>query len=128
MPPKESPLQYGFFAVMGGIAVNVSKLMDDEELLRLSPKAIIFLTSERTFVDIPSATISDKSKASLLGKALDCMKVIWFIAQCVARKAAGYSLVLLEIHTMVHMIRTLLMYAFWWKVSPKILEEIYNSF
>ena len=102
---------------MGGVAVDVAKFMNEEMELRLVPEAVLFLAREGSFVEISSGMISDKSKASLLGKALVCIQVLWFSIQCVARRAARYPLVLLEIHTMVHVLCALLMYIWWWKAS-----------
>ena len=102
---------------MGGIAVDVAELMNEEKQLRILPDAVLLLAREGAFINISSGMISDKSKANLLGKALVCIQVLWFSIQCVARKAAAYPLVLLEIHTMVHVLCALLMYILWWKVS-----------
>lgn len=52
-----------------------------------------------------------------LGKCLVCMQVVWFVIQCVARAAAKYPLILVEIHTIVHVVCALSMYILWWKVS-----------
>ena len=112
---------------MGGIALDISKLLDDENLKRVLPNAIHFLACEGAFVDIPSAIISDKSKANLLGKGLVCIQVVWFVIQCVARKVAGYPLVLLEINTLVHVVCALLMYVLWWKVRLETSKGFYNS-
>ena len=112
---------------MGGIALDVSKLVDDGDPKRVLPDGIHFLAREGTFVDIPSAAISDKSKANLLGKGLVCIQVLWFVVQCVARKVTRYPLVLLEINTMVHVICGLLMYVLWWKVRLGTTKDFYNS-
>ena len=112
---------------MGGIALDMSKLIDNEDPKRVHPHAIRFLAHEGAFVDIPSAMISDKSKANLLGKGLVCIQVLWFVIQCIARKVSRYPLVLLEIHTMVHVICALLMYVLWWKVRLGPSKNVYNS-
>ena len=112
---------------MGGIALDMSKLMDGHCPQRVLPDAIRFLAREGVFIDIPSAMISDKSKTNLLGKGLVCMQVIWFVIQCVARKTARYPLVLLEIHTMVHVVCALLMYVLWWKVGLGTSKNFYDS-
>ncbi len=39
------------------------------------------------------------------------MQVLWVIGQAIERKAAGYSITLLQIHTIVHVVCALLMYA-----------------
>ena len=119
---KVFSLNYGFFAVMGGIATSdVAKLKDtDSRLFILTPDAILQFAHRGVFFDLSSGMISDKSKVNLVGKGLVCVQVIWFFIQCVARRAAQYPLVLLEVHTMVHVICALLMYGLWWKVSLEI--------
>lgn len=124
MPPKKFSLELGFFVVMGGIAVDVTELMNDEKRLRLLPDAILFLAKEGAFVDIPSAFISEKSKADLLRKGLVYIQVIWFLVQCVGRKAARYPVALLEIHSVVHVVCALLMYTLWWKVRLEVSKDI----
>lgn len=110
---------------MGGIVTHdVAKISDSVNgPLVLTPKAVIQFARRGVFPDISHGTISDKSKANLLGKGLVCMQVIWFLIQCIARATVGFPLALLEVHTMVHVVCALLMYAFWWEVSLEILEE-----
>ena len=110
---------------MGGIVTHdVAKISDSvKEPLVLTSDAVIQFARSGVFFDISREVISDKSKANLLGKGLVCIQVIWFLIQCIARAAAGYPLALLEVHTMVHVVCALLMYALWWEVSLEILEE-----
>ena len=110
---------------MGGIVTHdVAKISDSVNgPVVLTPDAVIEFARRGIFFDITLGMISDKSKANLLGKGLVCLQVIWFLIQCIARAAAGYPLALLEVHTMVHVICALLMYALWWEVSHQILEQ-----
>ena len=108
---------------MGGIATHdVTKISDDVNGLVLTTDGVIQFARRGVFFDISRKAISDKSKANLLGKCLVCMQVIWFVIQCIARRAAGYPLALLEVHTMVHVVCALSMYALWWEVSLETLE------
>ena len=122
---KKFHLEYGFLAVMGGIATSdVATLKDDaKRYYTLTPDAILIFARQGIFFDISSEEMSDRSKADLVAKGLVCLQVIWFLIQCVARKAAGYPLVLLEVHTMVHVVCALSMYAFWLEVSLEIPSE-----
>ncbi|KAK0733104.1 hypothetical protein B0T26DRAFT_631727 [Lasiosphaeria miniovina] len=61
--------------------------------------------------------IDDKSKADSIAKALVVGQVCWMAAQCIARAAYGLPIALLEIHTMVHVLCALLIYAVWFRVS-----------
>lgn len=123
-PSKRFSLKYGFFVVMGGIATqDVAKISNDVKgSIVLTPDAVIHFARRGVFFDISPEAISDKSKANLLGKGLVCMQVIWFVIQCIARRAAGYPLALLEVPTMVHVLCALSMYAFWWEKPQDVSE------
>lgn len=61
------------------------------------------LAKQGRFLDVSHETVSDKSKASFIPKALISIQVSWMVVQCLVRKEVGYLLILLEIYTMVHM-------------------------
>ena len=104
---------------MGGVATcDFTRSRDDiTGPIALTPDALIALAQRGAVFDISLETISDKSKSNLLGKGLVCVQVVWFPIQCIARAVAGCPLALLEVHTMVHVVCALLMYALWWEVS-----------
>ena len=102
---------------MGGFVYDVGNLRDDLSFVTITPRGVIALARQGQFVDISPEDISDKSKADIFTKSLICIQVSWMVIQCIARKAAGYRLTLLEIHTMVHVVCALTLYVFWWKVS-----------
>ena len=111
-------LRYGFFVVMGGcITKDVEKISDKHTQVTITAQGAIALAREGFFIDTSSKRIADKSKANLFGKGLVCAQVTWFITQCIARAIASYSLLLIEIHTMVHVACALATYALWWQVS-----------
>ena len=106
---------------MGGFVYDVGNLCDDLCLVTLTPRGIIALARQGQFVDISTEDIRDKSKADFFTKSLVCVQVSWMVIQCIARKAAGYPLTLVEIHTMVHVVCALTIYMLWWKASsPQI--------
>lgn len=116
---KPSPvfdLRYGYYVTMGGFTVDVEKLHNKLSRMTLTPSGVITLAKEGHFLDISAETVSDKSKASIITKALICVQVLWMLIQCLARKAVGYPLTLLEIHTMVHVVCALTMFILWWEV------------
>ena len=111
-------LRYGFFIVMGGcITRDVENLSDQHTNTTITPKGAIALAREGLFIDISPETISDKSKANLIGKSLVCTQALWFAVQCIARAISSYPLVLIEVHTMVHVVCAITMYMLWWEVS-----------
>ena len=102
---------------MGGVATrDIAKLNDICNQLTITPAGVVLLAQNGIHIDISPETISDKSKANLIGKALVCLQAIWFVLQCIARHLAGYPLTLLEVHTSVHAICAVIMYIIWWKV------------
>ena len=124
-PSQRFSLKYGLFVVMGGFVTHdCAKISDNlNGPVLLAPDAVIQFARRGVFFDISRWMISDKSKANLLGKGLVCMQVIWFLIQCIARASAGYPLALLEVHTMVHVVCALVMYALWWEVSLEMFKE-----
>ena len=104
---------------MGGFVYDVENLRDDLSLVTVTPRGIIALAIQGHFVDISPEDITDKSKADIFTKSLICIQVSWMVLQCIARKAAGYPLTLLEIHAMVHVVCALILYVLWWKVSSR---------
>ena len=114
-------LSYGFFVIMGGfITRDIKHISDGFEYATITSKGVLELAREGKFLDVSPEVIQDRSKANVIGKGLVCVQVIWFTVQCIARAAARYPLVLLEVHTMVHVFCALLMYILWWKVSSLI--------
>ena len=115
-------LRYGFFIVMGGCATkNVEEISSRITRATITPKGAIKLAKEGFFIDVSRNTISDKSSANSFGKGLVCIQVLWFVVQCIARAIASYPLVLIEIHTMVHVACAIMMYILWWEVSNDYL-------
>lgn len=114
--PPIFDLRYGFYVIMGGFTVDVEKLHNRLSRVTITPEGVIALAKQGFFLDVSPETVSDKSKADVITKALICIQVLWMVIQCIARKAAGYPLALLEIHTMVHVVCALTLYSLWWEV------------
>lgn len=111
--PKPVSLTYGFFAVMGGFAVDVSDIHDHLARATLTHAGILFLAEKGHFFDVSDDDIRDKSKADYLAKGLVIVQVAYIFLQCVSRKAVGLPLTPLEVHTLVHAGCAVFMYALW---------------
>ena len=109
-------LEFGFLIVMGG-CVDRSIKTREFDYATLTPDIVLALAREGHFVDISPDTISGRSRASLIGKALVCLQVTWFVSRCTVGKLIGFPLALIEVHTMVHVVCALAMYALWWKAG-----------
>lgn len=126
--PKWS-LAHGFFAVMGGFALDSSRA--DEAFLPAG-KTRAALTAEglRFFLkyepdslpDISQDQINDKSIADGLKKFIVCFQAIWFCASCITRLVNSLPISLLELNTMGHAACALLIYAMWWQKPLDISE------
>jgi hypothetical protein len=90
---------------------------DGRPVWQLTPRGILDLARLGHWQYISPQRISDRSKADGLRKSLVLIQVLWMLASCVARKANGLPLTLLEVHTMVHVVCAFVMYAFWFQVS-----------
>lgn len=104
---------YAYYAVMGGFTVDISHLHDTLSRATITTKGILFLARHGHFLTITEESIRDKSKADTLAKGLVCVQVLWVVGQTIERKAAGYPLTLLEVHTIVHIVCALILYALW---------------
>lgn len=95
--------------------VDVSDIHDNVTRATLTPAGMLSLAEEGHFIDISDQDIQDKSKADVLAKSLTVLQVTWICLQCISRKAAGFPLTPLEIHTLVHSACALFMFALWFR-------------
>jgi hypothetical protein len=63
----------------------------------------------------------DKSKADALTKGLVCYQALWTLLQTVTRKVEGFTVTLLELHTLARIGSTLLLYLVWWNKPQDVL-------
>lgn len=70
------------------------------------------------------AMIDDKCKANMLAKVLAGAQALWLVAECAVRWNANLPLTLLEIHVLIQVVRTVLIYGFWWKKPLDVNEPI----
>lgn len=146
-------MQVAFFVVMGGFVVDEEEL-DEEELHPLSNpdkptrrqktkifpelipvnrcRAILTPSGFRKYLDdglihdktFDVAMIDDKCKANMLAKVLAGAQALWLVAECAARWNANLTLTLLEIHVLIQVVRTALIYGFWWEKPLDVNEPI----
>ena len=113
--PDSFSLLYGFFVVMGGFVVDVSHIHNTISRLTISPKGVAFLARHGHSLRISDSTIRDKSKADILAKTLVCVQVGWTLVQTIARRIVGYPIILLEVHTLVHVACAIGIYGLWFQ-------------
>lgn len=95
---------------------DVSCLHDTFQRATITAAGIVELARRGQFVDIDARSIADKSKADMFAKVMVMAQLIWLVISCIGRKIARYPLTLLEIHTCVHVLCALIIYAIWLKV------------
>jgi hypothetical protein len=106
------------FDLKYGLVVDISDITDEHEKVTLTADGIRMLAEHgNRFLRISREAIEDRSKADFIQKGLVIVQVSWMAIQCIARKAYGLPLTLLEIHTMIHVVCALIMYLFWMEVS-----------
>ena len=120
-------MDQAFFAVSGGIALDTSPFWH-RPYMSLTPNGIILLAEMGLLPRFSQQDAQDRSRADAIAKSITCLQASWFFIQGVARVCAGLPLTLLELHTMIHIICALAMYAIWFSkpygaTSPMICSE-----
>lgn len=136
-PPSETfryeksawTLVHGFYAVMGGFALDSSTseepfLPNSRTRVALTPDGLRFLLEHEPHIlpDISQEQIKDKSKADGIKKILVCAQALWFCIQCMSRLAQSLPVSLLELNTFGHSLCTLLIHLLWW-YKPLNVDE-----
>ncbi|KAJ4124265.1 hypothetical protein NW768_009624 [Fusarium equiseti] len=137
----EINLKYAFCIVMGAVRFDVHDIFSFSDLnesdrgyfnrtalrrrsVRPGPAAIIQLAERGHWIQIPRQDIDDKSKADTVQKTLVVIQVLWMVTQCIARRVYGLPLSLLEIHTIVHVVCAVFLYACWFEKPLNIQEAM----
>jgi len=129
LPRPEWTLVHGFYAVMGGFALDSSGasepfLPGSRTRVALTAAGLRFLLEHEPDLlpDISEEDISDKSKADGLKKFLVCVQATWFCASSITRLANRLPISLLELNAMGHAACALLIYAMWWQKPLDVAE------
>jgi hypothetical protein len=83
---KKVPLVYGYYAVMGGFAIdttefNIPHQVNISKRMTITCSGLIALARAGVFLKIDRETINDKSKADVLAKGLVIFQVVWMVVQ-----------------------------------------------
>jgi hypothetical protein len=130
--PSNTTMVHGFYAAMGGFAVQSRYLSKAHTLtsrrrFTLSHESVFRLLrmAPEVFPDLDEDEILDKSKASTLVKALTCLQALWFCLQCTVRLTMNTSISLLELNVFGHCICTFIIYALWWNKPMEVSEPTF---
>lgn len=117
---KDPPfnLTYGFFVAMGGFRFTSHGTRETGgSSLCFTAKGCKKLAELGTLIEIDDQAIRGRQKATAVAKLFVCLEVLWMSIQCIARTSSGLPLTLLEIHTFVHVVCAIWIYALWFRVS-----------
>lgn len=119
-------LEGGMFVIMGGFLLerndespSTSSVVTVEGFKKLLKNTMIF--DEK---NINKKSIADKGKADVIAKTLVCVQASWMVIQVIGRKVDGLPVTLLEIHVIIQVFMTFLMYWFWWYKPLDVGEPI----
>ncbi|KAI0062794.1 hypothetical protein BV25DRAFT_1855598 [Artomyces pyxidatus] len=86
----------------------------------LSPHDVVRLVRAGILVPPTEDEIRGWSQGDALSKTLAVIQTLWFVVQCIARRAEDLSITQLEVMTLAYTTITVAMYAFWWSKPQNI--------
>ncbi|KAI0062764.1 hypothetical protein BV25DRAFT_1915890 [Artomyces pyxidatus] len=106
--------RHGFFVIMGGF-----HLYDDGVPQHpLSREDVIYLVKTGDIVPPTEEEIRGWSQGDALSKTIAVFQTLWFVIQCIARRAQDLPVTQLEVMTLAYTTITVAMYVVWW-YKPK---------
>ncbi|KAI5777829.1 hypothetical protein EDC01DRAFT_713481 [Geopyxis carbonaria] len=110
----------GFFVAMGGFYIQDHS----GKTLTITPQNFENVLQYLEKDSFHKKDIVDKGKASNIAKCLVCLQAGWMIVQCIARKVDNLPITLLEIHVVIQVVMSAILYAFWWSKPLDVGEPI----
>lgn len=111
-------MEGAFFGVMGGFML-CPLYPSKQHGFPLRSEDLIYLLEKELLVSsdlgILKEDVADKGKADMVAKLLVCSQALWMTINCLCRKISGLPVTLLEIHVVVHVLCTVVVYLFWWR-------------
>ncbi|KZP22449.1 hypothetical protein FIBSPDRAFT_664611, partial [Athelia psychrophila] len=103
-------VSHGFFIAMGGFLFYNK----DGPLYPLSPAAVVELVRRGHLIPPTADEISNQSKGDALSKGVAIFQTLWFMLQCIARRAKHLPVTSLEVMMLAYTVITVAMYIAWW--------------
>lgn len=103
-------MTHAFFAIMGGFQFHDRAGPSHP----LSPNIVVELVKHGHLVPPTAEEISNQSKGDALSKGVVIVQTLWFVTQCIARRAERLPLIKLEVMTLAYTVMTVAMYIAWW--------------
>lgn len=109
-------METAFFAVMGGF--TICPIGCTNRRFTVTPSGLVRLLQEQLITPESLAMrkrdIQDKAKSDVMMRILIFVQVVWMVVQCIYRKVNGFSVTVIELHTLVHVVCAVGIYALWW--------------
>ncbi|KAI0057726.1 hypothetical protein BV25DRAFT_1919910 [Artomyces pyxidatus] len=102
--------RHGFFIIMGGFHFYE----DGKPLFPLSGRDIVELVKAGDLIPPTEEEIRGWSQGDALSKLIAIVQTLWFVIQCIARRAEDLPIAQLEIMTLAYTTITVAMYICWW--------------
>ncbi|KAI0041631.1 hypothetical protein FA95DRAFT_673655 [Auriscalpium vulgare] len=103
-------IRHGFFIIMGGYHLYEK----GQPKHPLHPFHVTRLVKEGELILPTEDEIQALGQADALSKGLAVLQTLWFVVQCIARRAAGLPITQLEVMTLAYTSITVAMYLAWW--------------
>ena len=122
-------LTISFFALMGGFKLKCDGATFNKDRAgrpqyTISPQALINMARKGILPPLNHRLCKERGKSDAIGKLFVVGQVAWFMLQCIARKASGLPVTLLEINTVVHVACAIGIYALMWHKPQDATEPI----
>jgi hypothetical protein len=118
--PRQHPwtMTHSFWAVMGGIAVDVGNsetFVSRRCTLTAEGISLLLKHEPQLLPDISVEEVKDKSKGGAFSKFRACIQATWFCLSCIARISENLPISMLELNTFAHALCTVIVYVIWWR-------------
>ncbi|KZP17671.1 hypothetical protein FIBSPDRAFT_746605 [Athelia psychrophila] len=101
---------HAFLAIMGGFYFHNA----GGPIHPLSPENVVELVRRGHLEPPTSDEISNQRQGIGLFKGVAVVQALWFVLQCIARRAKHLPITTVEVMTLAYMVMTVAMYAAWW--------------
>ncbi|KAI0041635.1 hypothetical protein FA95DRAFT_673885 [Auriscalpium vulgare] len=106
----EWTIRHGFFIIMGGYHFYEG----GKPVHPLDWWTVVDLVKAGNLILPAEEDIQALGQADALSKGLAVLQTMWFVVQCIARRAAGLPITQLEVVTLAYTTITFAMYVAWW--------------
>lgn len=119
-------MQGAFFIGMGGFSLGPKELFGSFRCVVMY-KGFLYCTrvAQAPKDSIRKRVIMDKSKVESLGKAMVFAHTMCTLIRCMLRKASGLPITLLEFRVVLHVVITIITYAYWWYKPLDVREPLH---